>query len=80
MLQARGARSAQAGELQARGARQQARGAAGRGSRRGRARGVRPGRGWVHGLAVGCALDALGPFSIRFDSIFSRVKFFGHCS
>ena len=60
--------------------------AAGRGSRRGRARslrgragwaagsrpgflGARPGR-WARGQALGSALGALGPFSIRFDSFF----------
>ena len=44
------------------------------------ARGARLGAGraaWARRLAAGCAL---GPFSIRFDSVFSRVKFFGHCS
>ena len=35
---------------------------------------------WARGLALGSALGALGPFLIRFDSVFSRVKFFGHCS
>ena len=35
------------------------------------ARGAWPGRAaWAPGLALGCALDALGPFSIRFDSVF----------
>ena len=60
-----------------------ARGTAGRGSKRGRARarglGVAGRAAWARGLAGGCALGALGPFSIRFDLVFSRVKFFGHC-
>ena len=35
------------------------------------ARGAWPGRAaWAPGLALGCALGALGPFSIRFDSVF----------
>ena len=42
-----------------------------RGSRRDRgAQGVRPGR-WAPGLALGCALGALGLFLARFDSVFS---------
>ena len=66
---------------------------AGQGRRRGRAgrwawaRGVRGlGVAWAPGLALGSALSALGPFSIRFDSFFSlshqmntvhcKVKFF----
>ena len=63
--------------------------AAGRGNRRGRAQsargragwaaGARPGR-WARGLALGCALGALGPFSIRFDSVFFLSQLFGHCS
>ena len=49
--------------------------AAGAGSRRGRgARGVRPGR-WAPGLALGCALGALGLFSIRFDSVLFLSRF-----
>ena len=77
--QARGARRRAAGAQgrQARGARQQARGAAaGAGARE--ARGA--------GLALGSALGALGPFSIRFDSFFflshqmntvhCKIKFF----
>ena len=35
---------------------------------------------WARGLALGCALGALGLFLARFDSVFSRVKIFGHCS
>ena len=53
------------------GVRQGAR-AAGSGSRGVRSRGAagaRPGH-WARGLALGCALGALGPFSIRFDSVF----------
>ena len=56
-----------------------ARGTAGRCSRRGRA-------AWAPGLALGSALGALGPFSIRFDSFFflshqmntvhCKIKFF----
>ena len=40
-----------------------------RGVRSKGAAGARPGR-WARMLALGCALGALGPFSIRFDSVF----------
>ena len=42
------------------------------GQTRGRAAGARGARGaaWAPGLALGSALGALGPFSIRFDSVF----------
>ena len=65
----------------ARGARASGRcaGAAARAGARG-AHGLSVAGRWARGLAAGCALGALGPFSIRFDSVFSRVKFFGHCS
>ena len=47
--------------------------AAGSGARQGAvvrgAAGARPGR-WARGLALGSALGALDPFSIRFDSFF----------
>ena len=46
--------------------------AAGSGERGLHSRGAadaRPGH-WARGLALGCALGALGPFSIRFDSVF----------
>ena len=46
------------------GARGKVRQASGRGTA-----GARRGR-WARGLALGCALDALGLFSIRFDSFF----------
>ena len=81
-VQARGARSAQVGKRQAR--------RAGRSAGRGRARqqarahaawawlGTRR-AAWARGLVAGCVLGALGPFSIRFDSVFSRVKFFRLC-
>ena len=65
VLQARGERSTQAGERQARGAR----GA----GRRGRA-------AWARGLALGSALGALCPFSIRFDSFFFPESPNEHCS
>ena len=51
---ASGRRSGRAGQA---GARQQARADARRAA-------------WARGLAAGCALGALGPFSIRFDSFF----------
>ena len=56
----------------ARGARQAGRR---RWARAGHAAGARPGH-WAPGLALGSALGALGPFSIRFDSFFffSRVN------
>ena len=38
------------------------------------AAGARPGR-WACGLALGSALGALGPFSIRFDSFFPESHF-----
>ena len=80
---ASGRRAGRAGERQAHG-RWQARARAGErqlsagvGRRQGagRAAGRRWERGaraaWAHGLALGIALGALGPFSIRFDSFFS---------
>ena len=54
-----------AGEAQARGARQAGAGRAGC---------ARPGR-WARGLATGCALGALGLFSVRFDSVFFLSQF-----
>ena len=72
----RGAAGAgRAGVLQARGAR----GRSGRNAGgRVRVRAERAGQGWLGGrraawapgLALGCALGALGLFSIRFDSVF----------
>ena len=67
-----------AGAAGARGARQQARargareaGLAGR-----QARGLGAGHAaWERGLALGCALDALGLFFARFDSVFFLSKF-----
>ena len=48
-----------------------ARGACGAGPAGRQARGLGAGRAaWAPGLALGCALGALGPFSIRFDSFF----------
>ena len=48
---------------------QQARGARGAG-------GLVPGRAaWARGLATGCALDALGLFSIRIDSVLFTSQF-----
>ena len=35
---------------------------------------------WAHGLALGSALGALGPFSIRFDSFFFPESLNEHCS
>ena len=35
---------------------------------------------WARGLAAGCALGALGPFSIRFDSFFFSESPNEHCS
>ena len=35
---------------------------------------------WAHGLALGSALGALGPFSIRFDSFFFPKSANEHCS
>ena len=61
---ASGRRAGRAGQA---GARQQARARAGRTS-------------WAHGLAAGCALGALGPFSIRFDSFFFPESPNEHCS
>ena len=47
------------------------RGACGAGPAGRQARGLGAGRAaWAPGLALGCALGALGPFSIRFDSFF----------
>ena len=40
----------------------------------GRSRSARPGR-WARGLATGCALGALGLFSIRFDSVLFLSRF-----
>ena len=40
----------------------------------GGAAGARPGR-WARGLATGCALGALGLFSIRLDSILFLSQF-----
>ena len=63
--QVRGARSGRrAGGVQARGARQ-----AGAGR-----------TAWARGLALGCALGALGLFLARFDSVFFLSQIFGHCS
>ena len=64
-----------------------ARGACGAGPAGRQARGLGAGRAaWAPGLALGCALGALGPFSIRFDSFFflshqmntvhCKIKFF----
>ena len=53
------------------------RGACSRGARGVRSRGVagtRPGR-WARGLATGCALGALGLFSIQFDSALFLSRF-----
>ena len=48
-----------------------ARGACGAGPAGRQARGLGAGRAaWAPGLALGYALGALGPFSIRFDSFF----------
>ena len=79
-----GAQAAGAGARKgARTAGSDARGA--RGVRSRGAAGARPGR-WARGLALGSALGALGPFSIRFDSFFflshqmntvhCKIKFF----
>ena len=85
-------RAGRAGERQARaraGERQLGAGAGGR-QGAGRAAGRRRARGaraaWAPGLALGSALGALGPFSIRFDSFFflshqmntvhCKIKFF----
>ena len=38
------------------------------------------GRRWAPGLALGSALGALGPFSIRFDSFFFPESPNEHCS
>ena len=35
---------------------------------------------WARGLALGSALGALGPFSIRFDSFFFPESLNEHCS
>ena len=35
---------------------------------------------WARGLALGSALSALGPFSIRFDSFFFPESLNEHCS
>ena len=43
------------------------------------AAGARPGR-WARGLALGSALGALGPFSIRFNSFFFLESPNEHCS
>ena len=64
---------------QARGHDRDARGIRGRAQQQARARAERAGQGWLggrratwaRGLALGSALSALGPFSIRFDSFFS---------
>ena len=80
---ARGSRLRREGERQVRGARQQARARGRAQARAGRTAWAWLGAGcaaWARGLAADCALGALGPFSIRFDSVFSRVNFFGHCS
>ena len=60
--------------------RRQARGrqAAARGARGACAARARPGR-WARGLALGSALGALGPFSIRFDSFFFPESPNEHC-
>ena len=50
----------------------------GGGRRAGHAAGARPGR-WAPGLALGSALGALGPFSLRFDSFFPESPN-EHCS
>ena len=56
---------------------------------RGRALGAQQGAGrwargarsvWAPGLALGSALGALGPFSIRFDSFFFLESLNEHCS
>ena len=55
----------------------QAAGARAAGARQGRGRGAgsaRPGP-WARGLATGSALDALGLFSARFDSILFLSRF-----
>ena len=66
----RGARAAGSGARGVRGVR--SRGAAW-------ALGARPGS-WACGLALGCALGALGLFSIRFDSFFFPESLNEHCS
>ena len=75
-----GARAGRAGAHGAQGVRQAQ--AAGAGGRRGRARGARGnarqerGRALqARGLATGCALSALGLFSVRFDSVFFLSQF-----
>ena len=52
---------------------------AGAGRSRRTAASARGARGAL-GLATGCALGALGLFSIRFDSVFFPESIFGHCS
>ena len=75
----RGAQARGAGAGRRRGAQARARGQLGGRRARGRAAGVGAGRwawarglgaAWAPGLALGSALGALGPFSIRFDSFF----------
>ena len=50
-----------------------------RAERAGGALGMQAGR-WARGLALGSALGALGPFSIRFDSFFFPKSANEHCS
>ena len=81
-----GGRRGRAAGVRVAGARTAGSGARGARSVRSRgAAGARPGR-WARGLALGSALGALGPFSIRFDSFFflshqmntvhCKIKFF----
>ena len=80
VLQVRGAcgRSGRRAGGRARCRRGRARSARGRA---GWAAGARPGHAaWTPGLALGCALGALGLFSIRFDSFFLPESLNEHCS
>ena len=57
----------------------EARGACAAGARQARGLGAGP-VAWERGLALGSALSALGPFSIRFDSFFFPESLNEHCS